>query len=95
MAEPSMFQVEGELDLATADELASVLAAEARRGAQVTLELSGLTFIDSTGLAVLIRTATSSGTTGPLVLLRPSKAVRRVLDLTLPSGAPGLEIRES
>jgi anti-anti-sigma factor len=93
-AEPATFLVEGELDLATADELASVLTDQARRGAQVTLDLSGLTFIDSTGLAILLRTATSSGTTGPLVLLRPSKAVRRVFDLTLPHGAPGLEIRE-
>jgi len=29
---------------------------------------------------------------GPLVLRRPSDAVRRVLDVALPGGAPGIEI---
>jgi anti-anti-sigma factor len=46
--------VEGELDLATADELRRLLDTELSRRRAVKLDLSGVPFIDSTGLAAIL-----------------------------------------
>jgi anti-anti-sigma factor len=73
----------GELDIRTCDELERVAGAEADRGGQVLLDLSELTFCDSTGLAGLVRVhrrATAAG--GELVLRAPVPRVRSLLELT-------------
>ncbi len=76
--------VTGEIDLATATQFAAELDAvisEARSPADV--DLSGVTFIDSSGLSALIRARTNvEGTEVRLVLVNPSKACRQVLALT-------------
>ncbi len=74
----------GELDPHTAPMLAEELEAAAHDGAtSVVLILSGLGFIDSSGLRVLIsanRDITDRG--GRLVLRSPSETVRRLLEIT-------------
>ena len=45
----------GELDLATAQQLEAALADERCNGRTVTLDLSGVGFLDSTGLTVVLR----------------------------------------
>jgi len=47
--------VEGELDLSNADQLSRLLEGELSRQRTVVLDLSGVRFIDSTGLAAIIR----------------------------------------
>ncbi len=66
----------GELDLATAPELDDVLTQHA--GAELVVDLEDLTFLDSSGLAVLLR-ATARRT---LALRRPNQLVLRVLETT-------------
>jgi anti-anti-sigma factor len=76
--------VTGEIDLATATEFAAELDAvisEAHSPADV--DLSGVTFIDSSGLHALIRAQEHvAGTEVRLVLVNPSKACRQVLEIT-------------
>ena len=76
--------VSGEIDLVTApylrDELAAVIA---DAGSTTVVDLSAVTFIDSSGLSALLDArAGVDGTDATLVLLNPSSECRRVLELT-------------
>jgi anti-anti-sigma factor len=83
------FRLEGELDLATSRDL--LTAIRARPGdAPLTLDFSGVTFMDSSGLRALLEAARGRGEGDVLVVLDPSAQVRRVLEISLPDGAPGL-----
>ena len=92
-AAPEALRVEGEIDLASADQLAEALrtaiASEVR-----SVDVSGVTFLDSTGLEVLLSAGHAMNGDGPLVLLRPSYPVRRLLDIALPGGVPALAVRD-
>lgn len=81
--------VAGELDLYTAPRLEEAVAVETSTGAsEVVLELSGVTFVDSSGLSAIItlhQQLTASGAT--LALRNPSAFVVRLLDLTGVAGA--------
>lgn len=82
--------VAGEIELSTQDAFVEAVT-DALRATRA-LDLAGVTFMDSTGLKVLLEAA--SGTDGtPLVIRNPSQAVRRLMEITIPDGAPGLEIR--
>ncbi len=72
--------VSGELDISNAEELAAtVVALTDERPERLVFELGGLRFMDSAGIAVLLRAAAQVNS----VLLRePSPAVRRVVELT-------------
>jgi anti-sigma B factor antagonist len=83
--------LEGEIDLAAADRLGEALRTSIESGTS-SVDVSGVTFIDSTGLRILLSAANSLNGQGPLVLLRPSKAVKRLLDLALPGGVPTLAV---
>lgn len=91
---PRTLRLAGELDLNEADHLAARLAAEGAGGGDLTLDLSQLTFIDSTGLRALLRTVDALAGRGNLVLRSPSPPVRRVLDLMgLGGQTSGLVVR--
>jgi anti-anti-sigma factor len=74
----------GELDTATAGTLYEQLAQLAAEGVRhFALNLAELSFIDSTGLSVVVaehKRAESMG--GELIILSPSTRVRRLLELT-------------
>jgi len=73
----------GELDVADAASAAAALAAVAVRERVVIADLSGLEFIDSSGLAALVlarRQARQAG--GDLLLAAPQDQVLRVLAVT-------------
>ena len=73
----------GELDLADATAVAAALAAVAAREPQIIVDLAGLEFIDSSGVAALARgrrQARQAG--GDLVLAAPQPKVMRVLAVT-------------
>jgi anti-sigma B factor antagonist len=93
--DPGGFQLEGELDLASVGILAPVLDAAVVGSTEITLDMSELTFMDSSGLALLLKTAGAMDGRGPLVLVSPTRAVLRVLEIALPKGAPGLEVRQA
>lgn len=70
----------GEIDAHTAPNLASAIA---RMSGDVDLDLSGVQFVDSSGLRVLIdahQTLTARG--NELRLREPSTAVRRLLEIS-------------
>jgi len=70
----------GELDMAYADTLLDAVGPLVELPGDVTIDLQGLSFIDSSGLLGLLRVA-DRVQDGNLVLYRPSDPVRRVLDL--------------
>jgi len=91
---PGHLRLKGELDLSGEDALTAAIETARASEGQLRLDLSELTFMDSSGLRVILRAVLSSNGSGPVVLERPSSAVRRLLDVALPTGAPGLEVRE-
>lgn len=73
----ALIEVRGDLDLGTSEALASAISG-AVNGGVTTLDLSGLRFIDSTGLRLLLVTAR---TLGDALSIIPSPAVRRTMDI--------------
>jgi anti-sigma B factor antagonist len=73
---------EGEVDLASADELRAALAAAAADSgaAEVWLDLSGLAFMDSTGITAIVD-ARSAFDGRRFALICPDGPVKRVLDI--------------
>jgi anti-anti-sigma factor len=75
--------VAGELDLASVPELRAALEAAAQSGLPVVLDVSDVTFIDSTALGALLRANDELASDGPgMVLVCPGGPVRRLLMLT-------------
>lgn len=78
----AVLAVNGEVDLAIADRLAAELAAALNSGAAV-IDLSGVGFIDSSGVRELLRANQSAAEAGAALVLRtPSAACRRVLEIS-------------
>ena len=72
--------VSGDLDISNADALeATVASIVAQRAERLIFDLRGLRFIDSAGIAVLLRAAAR---VNDVNLRHPSPAVRRVIELT-------------
>lgn len=77
-------RVRGELDLSTSPRLAETLQREIECGRSVVLDLSGVTFIDSTGLNTLIRALQICDATGGTLAVNgdlPAQ-VSRVFEIT-------------
>ena len=77
-------ELRGELDMAGTDRLRVALEqAEEPPSGLLVLDLSKLDFIDSTGLEVLLRAARRAHDSGRrLIVARPSRYVRRLLEMT-------------
>ena len=74
-------QLSGELDMASAPTLSRALQPSVARGGVVELDASQVTFMDSTGVHALLDAARQLGERGHLVLVRPSAAVQRVIEV--------------
>jgi anti-sigma B factor antagonist len=84
-----LLEVNGELDLSTATQLEGPLeAAVESPAASVLIDLTDCTFIDSTGIAMVVRAwqrvdaGAGNGGEGGLVLACQNEQVRRVLEVT-------------
>jgi anti-anti-sigma factor len=76
-------QVEGELDLAVAGQLDEVLSAAVEECTQVLVGLERCAFIDSSGIAVILRAYNRMQEDGNrLVVYAPTDQVLRVLSMT-------------
>jgi anti-sigma B factor antagonist len=76
-------QIEGELDLAVANQLDEILTAACEQCAQVVVGLERCAFIDSSGIAVILRAHNRMQEDGRrLAVYAPSAQVLRVLSMT-------------
>ncbi len=74
--------VHGEIDIATVGDLVAGLeVAEASDARSIVLDLSQVSFLDSTGLSALVRGALRSSENGNRLSVVSSPAVDRVVDL--------------
>jgi anti-sigma B factor antagonist len=72
--------VAGELDSSNVEQLDALMSTLAQNPPQrLIFELGGLRFMDSAGIAVLVRAA---GKTGVVQIRNPSPIVRRVIEVT-------------
>jgi anti-sigma B factor antagonist len=78
---PRGLRLVGELDASNIEALSDALAPELDQGGDLTLDLAGLAFMDSTGIQVLVRSAQELNGRGTLVLVSPGSLVRRILEL--------------
>lgn len=86
----------GELDLATAHILESALdrhCGEHDVAGDLTLDLSGLDFMDSTGIKLIIAAARRLEGRGCLILRSPASAIQRVLELVQIDRVPGVKVQ--
>ena len=78
---PDRIEVVGDLDMVSCPQLVAALGGAAP-GVDVTLDLSGVTFIDSVALALLVKTHETLRARGArLVLATPSAVVTRLLHI--------------
>ncbi len=82
-AQSAKVLVNGEVDVSNADELRSALdAALADAAGELTVDLSEVPYLDSTGIGVLVGAAHRASDAGKkLVVANPQKNVARVLGL--------------
>jgi anti-anti-sigma factor len=73
--------VRGELDIATAPALERASIEQTRIGGSVVLDLRELTFIDATGLGLVLRTNAHARRDGIEFAVLPGPRVQRLLDL--------------
>ena len=74
----------GEFDLVSVDAFDDVLAEiQSRRPERTVMDVSGLAFLDSSGINALLRATKALQAEGGTVVLRsPSMATRRILEIT-------------
>jgi anti-sigma B factor antagonist len=80
-AEADTARLIGELDIGTVPTFQAAFASYTGSG-PLTLDLSELTFIDSSGLTGLVRLHHRLNGTADIVLARPQANVRRILSIT-------------
>lgn len=85
----------GELDMDTVPELAGVLDPLVENGpSEVVLDFSGLSFIDSSGIAILVGAQNRLRDQGRRLVVRsPRSQAVRVLEITGLSGFVGVEVQ--
>jgi anti-anti-sigma factor len=89
---PRGYRLRGEIDLTAADALAKTLQRATAHEENIHLDLSDVTFLDSIGVAVVIRTALALEGRGRLVLNGPQPTVRRILEVTGTAGIPNVSV---
>jgi anti-sigma B factor antagonist len=83
LEETRLIRAAGEFDRSTAERLSSALDAARADGVTVLLDLSAISFIDSAGLRVLLRSARAADAPDwALVIVRASSAVWRLVELS-------------
>jgi anti-anti-sigma factor len=92
MEEPHGLRLEGEIDLATAPVLQDALIACLAEGKPITLDMNGVTFVDSSGLQVILAAAVESESVGTLIVKDPSAAVLRVMEVIGIDAIPQIEV---
>ena len=89
-----MIRLTGEMDMATADQLDSVVATAVSQGGPVTLDISNLDFMDSSGLHAILRAATSLTDRGCVVIhgLDGNVSMRRLFEIAQIDKVPNIHV---
>lgn len=99
--EPDSFRLSGEIDLSNVDQLMTAISPEVREGNTIVLDCSELEFVDSTGMAALIKICRNLGESGRLTLqMVPASVAKaahilgleRVTNLEIVGARPGSDI---
>ncbi len=85
--EGTSIRLAGELDMSTATQLHEVLDVAVAHGGTILVDVSEVTFMDSTGINAFLRAAVSLRERGCLILHGEQDRVRRVLDLVRLDGS--------
>ena len=78
---PWLLHLSGELDLCVAPALSEMLEAPIKHGGTVGLECADVSYMDSSGLHVILNTADQLRERGRVVLFNPSPVVQRLIDI--------------
>jgi anti-sigma B factor antagonist len=78
---PWLLHLSGELDLDGARALTNALEGPTKRGGTIGLDLAELTYMDSTGIHVILNTVRLLGERGRVVLFNPCPLVRRLIEI--------------
>jgi anti-anti-sigma factor len=90
---PSQLALAGDIDLSSEEIFRSSLESQPP-AEELVLDMSDVTFMDSTGLGILLAAASGRTEAAPLVLLQPSSAVARVLELAgVGAQVAGMQVR--
>jgi anti-anti-sigma factor len=90
--DPRSLRLLGELDHGTAGDFERDVESKVREPGDLTMDLSGLSFLDSMGVRAIIRAAQSLHSSGSLILRWPSSAVARTLRLAGVGQLPHVEV---
>jgi anti-anti-sigma factor len=91
--DPPALRIDGEIDLSTADQLRTALDKAYSADPTVVLDMAAVTFLDATGLRVLLQVAATRNGAGPLPLVNASR-VAWLLELVGLSGLTSIDIRD-
>jgi anti-anti-sigma factor len=83
--------VHGEIDMSSGRLFQNALSAAQQRSPEVVVDVSGVTFMDSTGINALIRAYGRKPASGSLGVVGAKPAVQKVFDITGVSGLLTLE----
>ena len=87
-----VISVSGEIDWATAEGFISALQPWVEAGGPVTVDLSGVTFMDSTGIHAVIEAARALGDRGCIIIHGAHDGIQKVFDLTMLDSVPNVHI---
>jgi anti-anti-sigma factor len=91
---PGKLRIIGELDISNVEEVQARLEQELLDSRQLTLDASELSFMDSQGLRMLIALGQQVAAQGRVIFLLNCPAeVIRILEIAVPQGIPGVEVR--
>lgn len=79
---PRAYRVSGSFGVPSAGSLPELLDELCRTPGDITLDFSGVTFMDSGGVRALIQACMGLARTGRVRVVRPSEQVRRLLELS-------------
>ena len=90
----AVLRVKGEIDLATAEQFRASMEEAIARHSPVLVDMADVTFIDASGLRVILQAAESANGHGPLRLTHAAR-VKRLFELVGLTEVQSLELRES
>jgi anti-anti-sigma factor len=92
--EPRSYSLAGDLDASTANLLAEVLRKEGRASGDLVLDISGVTFMDSSGVHTLLVGSTWLRD-GHLILRNPTPPVDQVFELVSIERVEGIRVERT